>query len=51
VDDRRFSGRPRVLAIGDVCQRMHPCVATAMADGVVAAKTLEALYRDETGPG
>ena len=31
-----------VYAIGEVAQRMHPCVPTAMADGVVAAKAIEA---------
>lgn len=30
-----------VYAIGEVAQRMHPCVPTAMADGVVAAKAIE----------
>ena len=30
-----------LYAIGEVTQRMHPCVATAMADGVVAAKAIE----------
>ena len=30
-----------VYAIGEVSQRMHPCVPTAMADGVVAAKAIE----------
>jgi thioredoxin reductase len=31
-----------VYAIGEVAQRMHPCVVTAFADGVVAAKAIEA---------
>jgi thioredoxin reductase len=30
-----------LYAIGEVAQRMHPCVPTAMADGVVAAKAIE----------
>jgi thioredoxin reductase len=30
-----------VYAIGEIAQRMHPCVPTAMADGVVAAKAIE----------
>lgn len=34
---------PGVYAIGEVAQRMHPCVPTAMADGVVAAKAIERL--------
>lgn len=31
-----------VYAIGEVAQRMHPCIVTAFADGVVAAKAIEA---------
>ena len=33
---------PRIYAIGEVANRMHPCVATALADGVVAAKAIQA---------
>lgn len=36
---------PGLHAIGEVAARMHPCVATAMADGVVAAKAIEASLR------
>jgi thioredoxin reductase len=32
----------KVYAIGEVSQRQHPCVVTAMADGVVAAKAIQA---------
>ncbi len=32
-------------AIGEVAHRMHPCVATALADGVVAAKAIQARMR------
>lgn len=31
-----------VYAIGEVAQRFHPCVVTAMADGVTAAKAIQA---------
>lgn len=31
-----------VYAIGEVAQRQHPCVVTAMADGVTAAKAIQA---------
>jgi thioredoxin reductase len=34
---------PGVYAIGEVAQRMHPCVVTSLADGVVAAKAIQAL--------
>lgn len=30
-----------VYAIGEVANRMHPCVVTALADGVVAAKAIQ----------
>ncbi len=30
-----------VYAIGEVANRMHPCCATSMADGVVAAKAIQ----------
>lgn len=39
-----ITSNPRILAIGESTQRMHPCVATAMADGVVAAKVLERRF-------
>lgn len=32
---------PDIYAIGEVANRMHPCVVTAMADGVVAAKDIQ----------
>src|SRR5690606_25501290 len=31
-----------VYAIGEVTQRQHPCVVTALADGVTAAKAIQA---------
>ena len=31
-----------IFAIGEAANRMHPCVVTAMADGVVAAKAIQA---------
>ena len=34
---------PGVYAIGEVANRMHPCVVTSMADGVVAAKAIQSL--------
>lgn len=33
---------PNLYAIGEVAQRMHPCVVTALADGVTAAKVIQA---------
>lgn len=33
---------PGVYAVGEVTQRMHPCVVTALADGVIAAKAIQA---------
>src|SRR3546814_33255 len=31
-----------VYAIGELAQRQHPCVVTAMADGIAAAKAIQA---------
>lgn len=41
-----------VHAIGEAAQRMHPCVVTALADGVVAAKDIQAdvEHRRAAGP-
>ena len=33
---------PGIYAIGEAANRMHPCVVTSMADGVVAAKSIQA---------
>jgi thioredoxin reductase (NADPH) len=33
---------PGIYAIGELAHRMHPCVVTSMADGVVAAKAIQA---------
>jgi thioredoxin reductase len=33
---------PGVYAIGEVAQRLHPCVVTALSDGVTAAKAIQA---------
>lgn len=33
---------PGVYAIGEVAQRQHPCVVTALADGVTVAKAIQA---------
>ncbi|MBV8502022.1 MAG: dihydroneopterin aldolase [Paucibacter sp.] len=40
-----FADEPRhaLFVAGDVSSRQHPCVQTALADGVVAAKRIEAL--------
>lgn len=32
---------PGIYAIGEVANRMHPCVVTSMADGIVAAKAIQ----------
>ncbi len=38
-----------VYAIGEVANRMHPCVVTSMADGVVAAKAIQAAIEGQSG--
>ncbi len=45
--DSAESSIRNVFAIGEVAQRMHPCCATSMADGVVAAKAIQ--RRSEVG--
>ncbi len=40
---------PDVYAIGEVAHRMHPCVVTSLADGVVAAKAIQRRW--ERGAG
>lgn len=37
-----------VYAIGEVAQRQHPCVVTALADGVTAAKAIQAQIEAST---
>jgi thioredoxin reductase (NADPH) len=39
---------PGVYAIGEVAQRQHPCVVTALADGVTAAKAIQARLEATT---
>ena len=40
---------PGLYAIGEVAQRMHPCVVTALADGVTAAKAIQARLEAADG--
>src|SRR5690606_41210949 len=35
------TSREGLYAVGEVAQRQHPCVVTAMADGVTAAKAIQ----------
>ncbi len=35
-----------IYAIGEVANRMHPCVVTSMADGIVAAKAIQNAFED-----
>jgi len=41
TDAQARTSLPGVYAIGELAQRAHPCCATAMADGVVAAKAIQ----------
>lgn len=47
ADENAVTSNPRILAIGESSQRMHPCVATSVADGVIAAKYLEKNFKGE----
>jgi thioredoxin reductase (NADPH) len=51
VDENCHTSVPGVFAVGEVTQRMHPCCATAMADGVVAAKAIESLLEGRLSAG
>lgn len=46
TDGDCLTSLPRVWAIGELAQRAHPCCATAMADGVVAAKAIQRDLED-----
>jgi thioredoxin reductase len=41
TDERRRTPTPGAYAIGELTRRAHPCVITAMADGVIAAKDIQ----------
>jgi thioredoxin reductase (NADPH) len=41
IDENRETKIPRIFAAGEVTQKLHPCVITAMADGIMAAKAIE----------
>lgn len=41
---------PGVYAVGDVCNPVNPCVATAIAHGTVAARSIEQRYRSAFAP-
>lgn len=45
-EDYRTSDK-NIFAIGECAQRVHPCMVTAMADGVVAAKALQCDFESE----
>jgi len=40
---------PGIYAVGEVSQRQHPCVVTALADGVTAAKAIQARLEAALG--
>lgn len=44
VDNNCRTSNENIFAIGECTQRMHPCVTTAMADGVVAAKAMQSDF-------
>ncbi len=41
TNQHRESSVPNFYAIGEVTQATHPCIATAFADGVIAAKAIQ----------
>lgn len=44
------AARPQAFVAGDASGRWHPCVQTAMADGVQAAKQIEQALRAQAAP-
>jgi thioredoxin reductase (NADPH) len=40
---------PRLWAAGDICNPVHPCVATAVALGTMAARDIEKTLREDRG--
>jgi thioredoxin reductase len=51
VDGSGHTSLPRIYAAGDVANPEHPCVATAMAMGSVAARSIERDLRAGRSPG
>lgn len=41
TDKQCLTPVPNIYAVGELTDRMHPCVVTSMADGVVAAKAIQ----------
>lgn len=40
-DERRRTSDPDAYAIGELTQKLHPCVATSISDGIVCAKDIQ----------
>ena len=49
ADDRRRASDPDAYAIGEIAQRLHPCVATSIADGIVCAKDIQQRLEAQAG--
>lgn len=49
TNESAWTSHPKVLAIGEATHRMHPCVATSTADGVIAAKSLQRAVEEAGG--
>lgn len=47
VDAHYRTSDENIFAIGECAQRVHPCMVTAMADGVIAAKALQSDFESE----
>ena len=46
TDDHRRTKISTLFAAGEVTQRTHPCVATAMADGTIVAKSIQRQFEN-----
>ena len=48
TDATTMTSIPGIYAIGEIAQAMHPCTTTAMAEGIVAAKAIQARLSQDT---
>lgn len=46
IDESRRTRIPNIFAAGEVTHFLHPCVATAMADGVIVAKSIQFQFEN-----
>ncbi|HVZ43633.1 MAG TPA: NAD(P)/FAD-dependent oxidoreductase [Ramlibacter sp.] len=50
VDANQATSQPGIYAAGEITRRSHPCCTTAMAEGVAAAKAIQARLEQTVSP-